>query len=461
MSFSTIILAAGKGTRMKSELPKVLHPVCGKPMISYPLAEAKKAGAGKIVGVIGHGAEAVRSSLDDEGIDFVVQEEQLGTGHAVMVCETALEDKDIPVVILCGDAPLIRSSTIAGLVKSHRENKNSVTVLTAEMEEPGGYGRIIKDGSEIAKIVEEKDASEAERAIREVNSGVYCVEGSFLFEALKKVGSNNAQGEYYLTDIIGIGRDLGLKVGWSKLNDGDEIMGINSRKELAEANRLMRKRILGSLMEGGVSIIDPDNTYIDDGIEIGADSIIHPQVSLTGRTLIGNGCIIEAGTQIRDSSLNDGAHIKPYCVITESMIEERATVGPFAHIRPSSHIKQKAKVGNFVEIKKSVINEGSKVNHLSYIGDSDIGRDVNIGAGTITCNYDGYNKFKTKIEDGAFIGSGTNLVAPVTIGKGAIIGAGSTITKTVLQDSLALTRADQRTVKDWAKKKREKEMEKD
>jgi len=275
------------------------------------------------------------------------------------------------------------------------------------------------------------------------------------------VGSNNAQGEYYLTDIIGIGRDSGLKVGWSKLAEGDEIMGINSRKELAIANRLMRKRISDSLMEGGVSILDPDNTYIDSGIEIGSDTIIHPQVSLTGNTLIGKGCIIEAGTQIENSKLGDHSHIKPYCVISESVLEGQTIVGPFAHIRPLSHIKRKAKVGNFVEIKKSVIGEGSKVNHLSYIGDSEIGREVNIGAGTITCNYDGYNKFKTTIEDGAFIGSGTNLVAPVTIGKGAIIGAGSTITKAVAPDSLALTRADQRAVKDWAKKKREKAMEKD
>lgn len=461
MSFSTIILAAGKGTRMKSDLPKVLHPVCGRPMIYYPLTEAKKAGAKEIVAVIGHGAETVRNSLKKEDINFVVQEEQLGTGHAVMVCESAIEDKEIPVVILCGDAPLIRSSTIAGLVKSHEENRNSVTVLTADMDRPTGYGRIIKDGSEIRKIVEEKDASEGEKRISEVNSGVYCVNSRFLFEALKKVDSNNAQGEYYLTDIIGIGRDSGLKVGWSKLTDGDEIMGINSRKELAKANRLMRQRIMDDLMDGGVSILDPDNTYIDVGIEIGSDSIIHPQVSLTGSTLIGKGCIIEAGTQIKDSKIGDDSQIKPYCVISESVLEGQTTIGPFAHIRPLSHIKGKAKVGNFVEIKKSVIGEGSKASHLSYIGDSEVGRDVNIGAGTVTCNYDGYNKFKTTIEDGAFIGSGANLVAPVTIGKGAIIGAGSTITKTVAQDSLALTRAGQRDVKGWAKKKREKAMEKD
>lgn len=465
MSFSTIILAAGKGTRMKSDLPKVLHPVCGKPMINYPLIEVKKAGAKEIVAVIGHGSEAVRGKLKEDlkeaTPNFVIQEEQLGTGHAVKIAEDAIKDKDLPVVILCGDAPLIRSTTIAGLVKSHEENKNSVTVLTANMDEPTGYGRIIKDGSEIRKIVEEKDATEAEKCILEVNSGVYCVEGRFLFESLKKVGSNNAQGEYYLTDIIGIGRDSGLKVGWSKLTNGDEIMGINSRKELAIANRLMRKRIIDGLMEGGVSILDPDNTYIDSGIEIGSDSTIYPQVSLKGSTLIGKSCIIEAGTQIKDSKVGDDSHIKPYCVISESVLEGQTTIGPFAHIRPSSLIKEKAKIGNFVEIKKSVINEGSKISHLSYIGDAEIGRDVNIGAGTITCNYDGYNKFKTIIEDGAFIGSGTNLVAPITIGKGAIIGAGSTITKTVDQDSLALTRAVQRDIKDWAKKKREKAMEKD
>jgi bifunctional UDP-N-acetylglucosamine pyrophosphorylase/glucosamine-1-phosphate N-acetyltransferase len=378
-----------------------------------------------------------------------------------MVCEAAIEDKDLPVVILCGDAPLIRSATIADLVKSHEENKNSVTVLTADMDRPTGYGRIIKDGSEIRKIVEEKDATEGEKRISEVNSGVYCVNSRFLFEALKKVGSNNAQGEYYLTDIIGIGRDSGLKVGWSKLTEGDEIMGINSRKELAEANRLMQKRIIDSLMEGGVSILDPDNTHIDYGIAIGKDSIIYPQVRLEGSTSLRENCIIETGTVISDSKIGDASHIKPYCVITESELEGETTIGPFAHIRPSSVIKENAKVGNFVEIKKSVIGEGSKISHLSYIGDAECGRDVNIGAGTVTCNYDGYNKFKTIIEDGAFIGSGTNLVAPVTVGKGAIIGAGSTITKTVAQDSLALTRAGQRDVKGWAKKKREKATEKD
>ncbi|MDT8316607.1 MAG: bifunctional UDP-N-acetylglucosamine diphosphorylase/glucosamine-1-phosphate N-acetyltransferase GlmU [bacterium] len=462
MSFSTIILAAGKGTRMKSSLPKVLHAVCGRPMIDYPLIEAKKAGTKEIIVVIGHGAEAVKASLKEEGqLSFIIQEEQLGTGHAVKITENAIKDKDLPIVILCGDAPLIRSSTISRLVSSHIENRNVVTVLTADMDRPAGYGRIIKDGSEIRKIVEEKDATYEEKCISEVNSGVYCVDGRFLFEALKKVGSNNAQGEYYLTDIIAICGDSKLKVSSSRLVDSGEILGINSRKDLAEANRLMRERITDRLMEGGVSILDPDNTYIDSGVEIGSDAIIYPQARLEGSTFIGNGCIIETGTQIKDSKIGDDSHIKPYCVISESVLEGQTTVGPFAHIRPHSHIKRKAKVGNFVEIKKSVIDEGSKVNHLSYIGDSEIGRDVNIGAGTITCNYDGYNKFKTTIEDGAFIGSGSNLVAPVTVGKGAIIGAGSTITKTVAQDSLALTRADQRAVKDWAKKKREKAMEKD
>lgn len=454
MNFTTIILAAGKGTRMKSELPKVLHPVSGKPMIHYPVEAAKEAGANKIVTVIGHGAESVREKLADQGMDFVVQEEQLGTGHAVTVCKDAVNDRSLPVVILCGDAPLIQSTTISGLVKSHMDNKNSVTVLTADMEDPYGYGRIVKDGSEILRIVEEKDASEEEKKIGEINSGVYCVDGDFLFTALESIGKDNAQGEYYLTDIIKIGRERGKKVGWSKITDSSETMGINSRKELATAGAIMRQRMADRLMAAGVSIIDPQGTYIDGTVKVGKDSVIYPQTRLEGNTSVGENCIIESGAVIKDSQIGDGTHIKPYCVITDSTVGNNTAIGPFAHLRPASVINDGGKIGNFVETKKVTIGKGSKVNHLSYVGDSEVGNDVNIGAGTVTCNYDGYNKFKTVIEDGAFIGSGTNLVAPVTIGKGSIVGAGSTITKAVPPDSLSLTRPEQRCVKGWAEKRR-------
>jgi len=454
MNFTTIILAAGKGTRMKSELPKVLHPVCGKPMIHYPCDAAREAGSKTIVTVIGHGAEAVREKLQNNDMAFVMQEEQLGTGHAVMVCEESVQDKSIPVVILCGDAPLIQATTISGLVSSHLDNKNSVTVLTADMKDPQGYGRIVKDGSEILKIVEEKDATDEEKRINEINSGVYCVEGEFLFKALESVGKDNAQGEYYLTDIIKIGREAGKKTGWSKITETSETMGINSRKELATAGSLMRKRIADNLMAEGVSIIDPQCTYIDSTVKVGRDSVIYPQARLEGSTSIGESCIIESGTVIKDSHIKEEVHIKPYCVINEATLETGATIGPFAHLRPASVINEGGKVGNFVEIKKATIGDGSKVNHLSYIGDAQVGKGVNIGAGTITCNYDGYNKFKTIIEDKVFIGSGTNLVAPVTIGKGSIVGAGSTITKAVPQDALSLTRPEQRCVKGWAEKRR-------
>ncbi|MDH3974975.1 MAG: bifunctional UDP-N-acetylglucosamine diphosphorylase/glucosamine-1-phosphate N-acetyltransferase GlmU [Deltaproteobacteria bacterium] len=459
MIFTTIILAAGKGTRMKSELPKVLHPLCGKAMIHYPVDAAREAGSEKIVTVIGHGADSVKEKLALKDMAFVVQEEQLGTGHAVMVCKDSVQDKSIPVVILCGDAPLIQSTTITGLVKSHLDNKNSVTVLTADMENPQGYGRIIKDGSEILRIVEEKDASHEEKCICEINSGVYCVDGEFLFKTLESVGKDNAQGEYYLTDIIKIGSEAGKKVGWSKITDSSETMGINSRKELAEAGAIMRRRITDDLMAAGVTIIDPECTYIDGTVQVGRDSTIYPQVRLEGKTLVGENCAIESGAVIKDSHVGNDTHIKPYCVITDSRLGEKTAIGPFAHIRPASIISEGGKVGNFVEIKKATIGKGSKVNHLTYVGDADVGQGVNIGAGTITCNYDGYRKFKTVIEDGAFIGSGTNLVAPVTIGKGSVIGAGSTITKTVPPASLSLTRPEQRCIKGWPEKRRKERGE--
>ncbi len=453
IKFTTIILAAGKGTRMKSDLPKVLHPVCGRPMIHFPIQVAEDAGASEIIAVIGHGAESVKEELSDKKVSFVTQKEQLGTGHAVMVCKDAVSDKTLPIVILCGDVPLLKKSTLEGFVQSHMTENNSVTVLTAEMEDPSGYGRIIKDGDEILKIVEEKDASAEEKQTREINSGIYCVDGDFLFEALDRVGNRNAQGEYYLTDIIKIGREMGKRVGWATINDNLEIMGVNSRKELAIAEKAMGKRVLDRLMLSGVTIKDPDSTYIDIDVGIGAGSVVYPQVSLESGCSVGKDCIIETGTVIKDSLISDRAHIKAYCVITEAKLGEDTTVGPFAHLRPGAVLKSAAKAGNFVEVKKSTIGEGSKVSHLSYIGDADIGSGVNVGAGTITCNYDGKNKFQTVIEDGVFIGSGTNLVAPVKVGSGSTIGAGSTITKDVPAEALSLSRPEQKTLPGWTKKK--------
>lgn len=455
MSFTAIILAAGKGTRMKSDVPKVLHPICGRPMIMYPVEAARQAGAKDIIVVAGHGAEDVRKVLGGKEVSIAVQEEQLGTGHAVMEAEGSVTDRGLPVVILCGDAPLINASTISWVVEMHASEKNSVTVLTAELDDPSGYGRVVKDGDEILRIVEEKDASVEEKGIREINSGFYCVDGDFLFEALSAVGRENVQGEYYLTDIIGIGRDSGRRVGWVKVPDSDEIMGINSRKELAAAEAVMRRRILDDLMSKGVTIVDPGSTYVDFGVEMGRDSVIYPQARLEGETTVGEKVTIETGAVIKDSRIGSETHIKPYSVITGSETENGTAVGPFAHLRPGSVLKKGARVGNFVEMKKSVLGEGSKANHLTYLGDSEVGEDVNIGAGTITCNYDGYSKFRTVIEDGAFIGSGTNLVAPVKVGSGSVIGAGSTISKDVPEDSLSLTRPEQKTVDGWARKRRE------
>ncbi len=454
--FTAVILAAGKGTRMKSDLPKVMHPLCGRPMINYVVDTAENAGADEIIVVIGHGGDAVREVLNGDRVTFAVQEEQLGTAHAVGVCREFISGKDRPVVILCGDAPLITASTITELAGRHGAEENAVTILTAHVDDPSGYGRVVKDGDEILRIVEEKDASPEEKKIREINSGVYCVDGPYLLDALSAVGRENAQGEYYLTDIVRIGKESGKRIGWAETADADEIRGINSRKDLAAAEEIMRRRILDRLMNEGVTVVDPSCTYVDHGVRVGRDSILYPQARLEGPVTIGDGVIIETGSIIRSSSIGSGSHVKPYSVITDSVVKEDAAIGPFAHLRPGSIVEAGAKVGNFVEMKKSVLGRGSKANHLTYIGDCEVGEGVNIGAGTITCNYDGYGKFRTVIEDGAFIGSGTNLVAPVTVGRGSVIGAGSTITRDVPPDSLALTRPEQKTVEDWARKRREK-----
>jgi len=320
---------------------------------------------------------------------------------------------------------------------------------------PSGYGRIVRDGDSILKIVEQRDASIEEKKINEINSGIYCVDGNFIFDALDMVNSENDQGEYYLTDIVGIAKAGGKKTGGLKVQDLDELMGINSRKELAIANARMRGRIIDLLMSEGVTVVDPECTYIDAGVKVENDATIYPMARLSGETVIGRKAVIETGCIINDSEVGPETHIKPYSVVTDSIIQGGAAIGPFAHIRPKSTVMAGARVGNFVELKKSVLGKGSKANHLTYIGDSEVGEGVNIGAGTITCNYDGYSKFKTVIGDGVFIGSGTQLVAPVKIGNGAVVGAGSTITKDVLPDSLSLSRTEQKTLSDWARKRRE------
>ena len=455
MEFTAVILAAGKGTRMKSSTPKVLHNLCGRPMIAFPIEAAKNAGASQITVVVDRDGEEIKNMLENYDLTFAVQKEQLGTGHAVISSRDSIKDAALPVVILCGDAPLIKEETIAALVETHMVERNSITVLTGEFGDPAGYGRIVRSGDDVMKIVEERDASPEEKNIKEINSGIYCVDGAYLFKTLERVDNENDQGEYYLTDIVGIAKEDGKKVGGLKVKDIDELMGINSRKELAVANSKMGGRIIDRLMSGGVTFIDPDCSYIDACVKVESDAVIYPMVRLEGSTVVSEKAVIESGCVISNSQVGAKTHIKSYSVVSDSVVNEGAVIGPFAHLRPGSIIKEGAKVGNFVELKKTVLGRGSKANHLSYIGDSEVGEGVNIGAGTITCNYDGYNKFRTTIENGAFIGSGTNLVAPVTIGSGATLGAGSTITKDVPTDSLSLTRTEQKTITGWSKKRRE------
>lgn len=453
MKIAVIILAAGKGTRMKSEKAKVLHEVGGRPLLSYILDKANEIGVQKTVVIVGHQADKVRETFPENGVTFVEQSVQLGTGHAVMQAEKALSKFKGSILILSGDVPLITSETIKELTDTHQKNKATLTVLTAEPESPYGYGRIVKDNKgDIKKIVEEKDASATEKAIREINTGIYCADSGFLFQALKKVEPKNIQKEYYLTDIVGIAVKDKKKVATYKAHEFKEVMGINSRVELAEAERIIRMKTIEHLMVCGVTVIDPSGTYISPSVTVSLDVVIYPGSMISGKTTIGKGVIIGPGCVISDAKIGNGVKIKAYSVIDGSEIREGACVGPLAHIRPNSVVENGAHIGNFVEVKKSTVGKGSKANHLAYIGDATIGKGVNIGAGTITCNYDGVRKYQTVIEDNVFVGSDSQLVAPVRIGKGSLIGAGTTVTEDVPDNSLVLSRVKQDTRKGLAKK---------
>ncbi|MHB8172422.1 MAG: bifunctional UDP-N-acetylglucosamine diphosphorylase/glucosamine-1-phosphate N-acetyltransferase GlmU [Thermincolia bacterium] len=452
MQLGAVILAAGKGTRMKSKLPKVLHKVCGRPMVQQVIEAIRAAGVGKMVAIIGHGAEEVRQALGTT-VEYAVQEQQLGTGHAVQQAEALFTGFDGVVLVLCGDTPLVTGETISRLIQYHREQQATATVLTALMDDPIGYGRILRhpDGK-VARIVEEKDASEQERQTKEINTGAYCFNSNDLFSALKNLTPANAQGEYYLTDTLEILQKQGKIISGMVIKDSRELMGINDRVQLAEAEAIMRRRITENLMREGVTIIDPATTWIEQGVKIGMDTVIYPNTVMEGSTVVGEDCAIGPGTRLVDTTIEKGAEVQ-YSIILESIIGDHATIGPFAYIRPGTTIGKGVKVGDFVEIKKSVIGDGSKVPHLSYIGDSLIGKQVNIGAGTITCNYDGTNKYNTTVGDGAFVGSNTNLVAPVEVGPGAVIAAGSTITKNVPSKALAVARSKQNNIDNWVNKK--------
>jgi len=451
-----VILAAGKGTRMKSELPKVLHPVAGKALLDRVLETAGALKPSTITIVVGHGADLVLQRYRNRNdVRFVVQEPQLGTGHALLQTEPLLRGQSGTVILLSGDVPMLRSKTLGDLVAAHGEAGAAATVLTARLERPYGYGRIVRSHGRIARIVEERDATPAQREIREINSGIYAFAAERLFDALAAIGPENAQGEYYLPDLVAIYRRQKRPVATCLVSDPVEIRGINSRTELAEVSRMVRQQKNEELMAAGVTIVDPATTYVDSNVEVGADTVIHPCVFLEGTTRIGAACEVHAGSRIVNSTIGDRVVIRNYSVITDATVENGARVGPFAHLRPGAAIGADAHVGNFVELKKATLGPGSKANHLAYIGDAKIGARVNVGAGTITCNYDGVAKHETVIEDGAFIGSNSTLVAPVTVGQGAYVAAGSAVTTDVPAGALGIGRGRQENKPGWADKRRE------
>jgi bifunctional UDP-N-acetylglucosamine pyrophosphorylase/glucosamine-1-phosphate N-acetyltransferase len=428
-------------------------------MALYPARLAKALGCDPTVLVVGHEAAAVKSALAGEGLHFALQEEQLGTGHALLCAREQLADFTGTLLLLCGDVPLLRGETLERLLAFHQAQAATVTVLTAEMADPHGYGRIVRDGEEVLRIVEEKDASLKEKAIREINTGIYAFESPFVFEALGRVGRDNAQGEYYLTDVLALARAAGRKVCALVAGDPEETMGINDRVQLARAGLLMRHRINTGLMRAGVTLVDPAATYIEASVRIGEDTIVHPGVHLRGATVIGRDCIIEPGAMLTDSVLADRVHIKAGSVIEGSEIGAGSAIGPMAHLRLGTVLVGENKVGNFVETKKARLGRKSQASHLTYIGDAEVGERVNFGCGTITCNYDGTNKHQTTIGDDVFIGSDVQFIAPVTIGSGSLIGAGSTITQDVPADALALSRCEQKNIEGWAARKRKKQRE--
>lgn len=444
-----IVLAAGQGKRMKSKLYKVLHKVCGKPMVGHVTDALAEAEIQHTYVVVGHGAEAVQQYLG-ERVQYVMQQEQLGTGHAVLQAAPLLAEQAGTTVIVCGDTPLIRGETIRRMVELHEESGAAATIMTAVIEDPTGYGRIIRgaDGS-VARIVEHKDCDEEEAAVREINAGTYVFDNRKLFAALSRVTNDNAQGEYYLTDVFRILSEEQERILAYPIEDITETIGVNDRIALAEAERHMRERINREHMQGGVTIIDPAHTYIESGVTIGADTVLLPGTILRSGTIIGEDCVIGPQAEIAASKIGSGVTIR-YAVLEQAVVGDGTTVGPFAYLRPGAEIGSDVKIGDFVEIKNSVIGNGSKVPHLSYVGDADVGERVNIGCGVITANYDGFNKNRTTIKDDAFIGSNSNLIAPVTVGEGAYIVAGSTITQDVPDDAMAIARERQTNKEGYA-----------
>ncbi|GEN58003.1 bifunctional protein GlmU [Halolactibacillus alkaliphilus] len=446
-----VILAAGQGTRMKSKLYKVLHPVMGRSMVQHVMDQLTALELDQVITVVGHGAEKVKEELG-EASAFVLQEQQLGTGHAVMQAEDLLKNQEGVTLVVCGDTPLLTQKTLEEMFSYHQNKQAKVTVLTTTIDDPTGYGRIIRnDAGDVSKIVEQKDASKEELEVKEVNAGTYCFDNNFLFTALQSVSNDNAQGEYYLPDVIEIAKNNHQTVAAFQTTDTDETLGVNDRLALSEAERIMKQRINREHMKNGVTIIDPLTTYIAPTVKIAPDVVVEPGTTIKGYSVIGTDSIIGPNSEIADSEIGQSSKIL-HSVVHESKVGNRVNIGPFAHVRPASDIRDDVKVGNFVEVKKSVIDDSSKVSHLSYIGDAEIGKNVNVGCGSITVNYDGANKYKTIIEDDVFVGCNTNLIAPITVGRGALVAAGSTITKDVPEVALSIARARQVNKDGYAKK---------
>lgn len=453
-----IILAAGKGTRMKSRLPKALHELCGKPMTRHVIDACKDAGVDECVVVVGHGADEVKAGLGSD-VRYVAQEDQRGTGDACIKAMAAV-DGDKAVLVLPGDAPLIEAETLTGLCEKMVSSGAEAVILTARVKDPGSYGRIVRecDGGPVVKIVEAKDATADEKIVDEVNSGIYCFRAASLRKYLGMITDDNAQRELYLTDVFGLMRSDGLKIEAQEVSDYRCALGINDRVQLEYMTRIMRKSILRQLMLDGVTVIDRSSTYVDCGVKIGTDTVIHPQTTIGKGCVIGSGCSVGPCTRLSGMTVGDGVSIL-MSNMADSVVGDGARVGPFANIRPGCEIGRNVKIGDFVELKKAVVKDSASIGHLAYIGDAEVGAKTNIGAGAITCNYDGFKKHRTKIGDNAFVGSNVTMVAPVEIGDGSLVGAGSVITKDVEADALALERGEQTVKEGWAKKRRERMSE--
>ncbi len=445
-NLQTVILAGGKGSRMKSNLPKVLHTILDKTLLDYTISNAKNINSENIIVVVGHEKELVEKSISTN-VTFAYQKEQLGTGHALMVASEHIDD-DSNVLIICGDTPLLEDSTLLDFVESHNNSNNALTLISIKLDNPTGYGRVIRNGNNVLKIVEHKDAEHDELLINEVNTGVYCFNGKVLKGALKEINNNNAQGEYYLPDTLEVILKKGLNVGVVLHSNNEEFLGINTKVQLSTATSVMQSRINNALMLKGAIIENPISTSISKDVTIGIDTIIKPNTIIYGNTSIGNDCVIGPNSTINNMEIKNNVHITN-SVCNDSFINNNCNVGPFAYIRPKCTIGENVKIGDFVEIKNSTIGDNTKASHLSYIGDAKLGSNINIGCGTITVNYDGVNKHITTIEDNVFIGCNSNLIAPVTIEKNSFVGAGTTVTKTVTSNCLAIGRSRQKNISNW------------